>query len=145
MARGKADFKAQRERLGLTQQDIADALDVNVKTVKNWENPRQTRYRISDAAWEYLDRAADVQAQQVAYARSVVEKRIDELGREPAVISITYYRDQATYDRFGREAGPFGQANANARAIACELERMGIRVEFRYPDDGAIPTPGGNY
>lgn len=145
MARGKADFKAQRERLGLTQQDIADALDVNVKTVKNWENPRQTRYRISNAAWEYLDRAHDMQAQQVAYACSVVEKRIDELGREPAAVSITYYRDQATYDRFGREAGPFGQANANARAIACELERKGIKVEFRYPDDGAIPTPGSNY
>lgn len=144
MARGKADFKAQRERLGLSQQDVADALGINIKTVKNWENPRQTRYRISDAAWEYLDRAADVQAQQVAYACSVVEKRIDELGREPAVVTITYYRDQATYDRFGREAGPFGQANANARAIASELERMGIQVEFRYPDDGAISTPGGN-
>ena len=145
MARGKADFKAQRERLGLSQQDVADALGINIKTVKTWENPRQPRYRISGAAWRYLDSALDAQAQQVAYARSVVEKRIDELGMEPAVISITYYRDQATYDRFGREEGPFGQANANARAIACELERMGIRVEFRYPDDGAIPTPGGNY
>lgn len=145
MARGKADFKAQRERLGLSQQDVADALDVNIKTVKNWENPKQPRYRISDAAWEYLDRALDMQEQQVAYARSVVEKRIAELGREPTAISITYYRDQATYDRFGREAGPFGQANANARAIACELERMGIQVEFRYPDDGAIPTSGSNY
>lgn len=145
MARGKADFKAQRERLGLSQQDVADALGINIKTVKNWENPKQPRYRVSDAAWEYLDRALDMQAQQVAYARSVVEKRIAELGREPAMISITYYRDQATYDRFGREEGPFGQANANARAIACELERMGIQVEFRYPDDGAIPTPGSNY
>lgn len=144
MARGKADFKARRERLGLTQQDIADALGINIKTVKNWENPKQPRYRISDAAWRYLDRALDMQAQQVAYACSVVEKRIDELGRHPAAVSITYYRDQATYDRFGREAGPFGQANANARAIACELERMGIQVEFRYPDDGAIPTPGSN-
>lgn len=145
MARGKADFKAKRERLGLTQQDIADALGINIKTVKNWENPRQTRYRISDVAWEYLDRVIDAQAQQVAYACSVVEKRIEELGRKPAVVAITYYRDQATYDRFGREAGPFGQANATARAIACELERMGIQVEFRYPDDGAIPTPGSNY
>ncbi|VWM00561.1 Helix-turn-helix domain protein [Collinsella aerofaciens] len=145
MARGKADFKARREQLGLTQQDVAQALTVNVKTVKNWENPRQTRYRISDAAWEYLDRAADVQAQQVAYARSVIEAQSEALAGNTVVVPITYYRDQATYDRFGREAGPFGQANANARAIASELERMGIQVEFRYPDDGAISTPGSNY
>lgn len=145
MARGKADFKARREQLGLTQQDVAQALTVNVKTVKNWENPRQTRYRISDAAWEYLDRAADMQAQQVAYARSVIEAQSEALAGNTVVVPITYYRDQATYDRFGREAGPFGQANANARAIAGELERMGIQVEFRYPDYGAISTPGGNY
>lgn len=145
MARGKADFKARREQLGLTQQDVAQALTVNVKTVKNWENPRQTRYRISDAAWEYLDRAADMQAQQVAYARSVIESQSEALAGNTVVVPITYYRDQATYDRFGREAGPFGQANANARAIATELERMGIQVEFRYPDEGAISTPGGNY
>lgn len=145
MSRGKADFKARREQLGLTQQDVAQALTVNVKTVKNWENPRQTRCRISDAAWEYLDRAADMQAQQVAYARSVIEAQSEALAGNTIVVPITYYRDQATYDRFGREAGPFGQANANARAIASELERMGIQVEFRYPDDGAISTPGSNY
>ena len=69
----------------------------------------------------------------------------EPLGREPAAVSITYYRDQATYDRFGREAGPFGQANATANAIACELERTGIKVKFRYPDDSAIPTPRSNY
>lgn len=145
MSRGKADFKARREQLGLTQQDVAQALTVNVKTVKNWENPRQTRYRISDAAWEYLDRAADMQAQQVAYARSLIEAQSEALAGNTVVVPITYYRDQATYDRFGREAGPFGQANANARAIASELERMGIQVEFRYPDDGAISTPDSNY
>ena len=63
--------------LGLTQQDVADALNANVKTIKNWENPRQTRYRISDAAWEFLDCAADIQARQVAYARSVIEKHAE--------------------------------------------------------------------
>lgn len=128
-----------------SQQDVADALEVNIKTVKNWENPRQPIYRISDAAWRYLDRALDAQVRQVAYARSVVENQIEAFGGDPVVVPITYYRDQATYDRFGRDAGPFGRANANARAIACELERMGIQVEFRYPDDGAIPTSGSNY
>lgn len=121
--------------LGLTQQDVADALNANVKTIKNWENPRQTRYRISDAAWEYLDCAADIQAQQVAYAHSVIEKHAEVFAKSPIVVPITYFRDQAAYDECGRDAGPYGQANATARAIAVELERMGIQVEFHYPDD----------
>lgn len=141
MARGKADFRARREMLGLTQQDVADALNANVKTIKNWENPRQTRYRISEAAWKYLDRAADIQSQQVAYARSLVESHAGEFGETPMVVPITYYRDQSTYDRYGRDAGPYGQANATARAIAVELERMGVRVEFRYPDDADEAHP----
>lgn len=139
MARGKADFRARREMLGLTQQDVADALNANVKTIKNWENPRQTRYRISDAAWEYLDRAADIQAQQVAYARSVIEKHAEVFAESPIVVPITYFRDQAAYDECGRDAGPYGQANATSRAIARDLERMGIQVEFRYPDDETAP------
>lgn len=134
MARGKADFRARREMLGLTQQDVADALNANVKTIKNWENPRQTRYRISDAAWEYLDCATDIQAQQVAYARSVIEKHAEVFAESPVVVPITYYRDQAAYDKCRRHAGPYGQANATSRAIAHELERMGIQVEFRYAD-----------
>lgn len=138
MARGKADFRARREMLGLTQQDVADALNANVKTIKNWENPRQTRYRISDAAWEYLDRAADIH-QQVAYARSVIEKHAEVFAESPIVVPITYFRDQAAYDECGRNAGPYGQANATSRAIARELERMGIQVEFRYPDDETAP------
>lgn len=65
-----------------------------------------------------------------------------EFGEGPIVVPITYYRDQSTYDRFGRDAGPYGQANATARAIAVELERMGVQVEFHYPDDsGDTPDP----
>ena len=54
--------------------------------------------------------------------------------KSPIVVPITYYRDQAAYDECGRDADPYGQANATSRAIARELERMGIQVEFRYAD-----------
>ena len=78
----------------------------------------------------------------MAYARSIVESHRVEFGEGPIVVPITYYRDQSTYDRFGRDAGPYGQANATARAIAVELERMGVQVEFHYPDDsGDTPDP----
>ena len=82
-----------------------------------------------------------IQSQQVAYARSLVESHAGEFGEGPIVVPIAYYRDQPTYDRFGRDAGPYGQANAAARAIAVELERMGVRVEFRYPDDADAAHP----
>lgn len=143
--RSKADFKALRERVGLSQQDVATALGVNIKTAKNWENPKQDRYRIPADAWSYLDHALDLQKQQVSYACAVVAKQVEAFGAEPVTVPITYYRDQAMYDEFGRDSGPFGQANANARAMAYELERRGIKVEFRYPTENAISTPGSRY
>lgn len=63
----------------------------------------------------------------------------------PDQVTLTYYRDQAMRDRHGRESGSYGQANANARAAAAELERMGANVAFAYPGDGAVRTPGSNY
>lgn len=38
---------------------------------------------------------------------------------------ITYYRTQKEYDELGRDERPFGMANANARAVAESLQRMG--------------------
>lgn len=54
-------------------------------------------------------------------------------------------RDQAQSDACGRDSGPYGVANANARAVACALEREGYAVEWRYPDGGAVRTPGSRY
>lgn len=149
MERTKADFKALRERVGLSQQNIADPLGVNIKTAKNWENPNQERYRIPEDAWAYIDTAVEMQRRQVSYACSVVARQVESFGCDPATVPITvpitYYRDQAMYDEFGRDPGPFGQANANARAVGYELERRSIGVEYRHPCDGAIRTPGSGY
>ena len=60
-------------------------------------------------------------------------------------VTLTYYRDQEQYDACGRDDGPVGYVNAMSRDVAAELERCGITVSFRYPDDGAIRTPGSNY
>ena len=43
MERTKADFKALRERVGLSQHDVADAIMVSIKTIKRWENPSVDR------------------------------------------------------------------------------------------------------
>ena len=110
----KAQFKALREMTGLSQQNIADALDVNLRTVKSWENPARETYKVPDYAW------------------------VEEFGGDPALVPITYYRDQSMYYEFGRDDGPVGWPNAVARKVAYELGRRGIAYEFRYPQEGAV-------
>lgn len=124
----KAEFKALRERVGMSQQNVADALNVNVRSVKRWEHEAYP-YDAPDKAWKLLEHRLDVQRRMVEYAVDVVEKA----GFVPSLIPITYYRDQQMYDRGGRDKGLYGIANANARATADVLERMGFEIEFRYP------------
>lgn len=145
MERTKAAFKALREQVGLKQADLADALGVETRSVRRWESPAAEGYRAPEDAWRVLERAREAQRQQVAYALEVVRKQTSELGQSPAAVALTYYRDQEQYDACGRDKGPVGVANANARAIAEALEREGYSVEWRYPDEGAIQTPGSRY
>ena len=142
--RSKADFKALRERVGLLQTDVAKTLGVNVRSVKRWEDPSFPN-RAPEDAWAMLDEAMDMQKRQVSYACAVVAQQVESFGMEPVTVPITYYRDQAMYDEFGRDPGPFGQANANARAVAAALEQRGIKVTFNYPLHGAIRTDGSRY
>lgn len=139
--RTKAEFKALRESVGLAQIDVAEQLDINIRTVKRWENPN-VPYMPIQAAWDMLDRAKRIQKAQIDHARETVENCIDTYGEAPHEVHITYYRDQAMYDRFGRDEGPFGQANANARAVAYELESWDITVRFDYPDEDNTAPEG---
>ena len=140
----RADFRAQREALGLAQQDVATALGVNIKTVKNWEKPG---FQMPpDFAWDYLlemkHRQDEMVWHNVAKVREIAEAAD---GRMPKVVSISYFRTQSQYDECGRDEGPFGFANAASRLAAEKLRRDGFYVEMRYPDDGAIPAKGSRY
>ena len=140
--RGKADFKALREALGLSQSDVADACMVRTTTVKRWERPGFPG--APNDAWAYLEGEARRHDDMVAYA---VARARDAraVGQMPDSVVITYYRDQDQYDALGRDDGPFSYANAVARDVAAILQREDFVVEFAYPDDGAIRTPGSRY
>lgn len=125
----KATFKAERESLGLTQNDIAEELGVRLLSVKRWENPEKP-YTPPEAAWDYLEEVGEKMVRTVDEAVSAVLDSVPEGGN----VQLTYYRDQEQYDAFGRDEGSVHVANANARRVAIELRRLGYTVGWAYPD-----------
>lgn len=135
MERGKADFRALREELGLTQKDVAEQLGVQAQTVKKWEALNHP-YDPPESAWMWLE---DMDTQRILLAERAVDavKGLEmREGAEPQEVTLKYFRDQDDYNRHGRDDGPFGLVNARSRSIAKELRRQGFRVRFVYPDEG---------
>lgn len=129
MTRGKADFKARREALGLTQHDVAAAAGVTVTSVKRWERPGCPEPPAD--VWEWVEGLEAMQEAAVEQAVSAAVASAPPKGR----VQITYYRSQEQYDALGRDEGPCGMANANARLAAWRLRALGYEVGFAYPDD----------
>lgn len=137
----KADFRATRETIGITQGDVAKALGVSLRTVKRWEHPDWQEP--PEDAWEWMFWMLE---RHDALVDAMVGRALAAIGRgDLDVVAITYYRDQSQYDDHGREPGPYGFANSVAREVAIDLNGEGIETEFRYPDDGAVRTPGSRY
>lgn len=51
----KAVFAAKTDALGVTTSDIARALNVTSRSVKDWKNPKNEAMLPIDDAWEFLD------------------------------------------------------------------------------------------
>lgn len=127
MGYSKADFKARRESLGLTQRDVAEASDVAVMTVKRWENPYYSDP--PEDAWEWIEDCERLQAEVVDAAVSTA------LAHGAKNAQLTYYRNQEQYDELGGNPGLYGVANTNARMVSTRLKSLKIDVDFCYPDD----------
>lgn len=126
--RSKADFRARREMIGLTQGDIADDLGVTQMSVNRWE--REGFNDPPDAAWNVLE---FYEAAQDAAVGEIVEAFPDN-----STAAITIYRTQGEFEAvqalYGREdRGSFGAANASALEAARTLDALGVEVVFRYP------------
>lgn len=134
-----ADFRALREQVGFSQQDVADLMGVNVSSAKRWERPDYP-FSIPDAAWELLESAYELQRQEVEYAvdQIVHAASVTRQGsRLPVVLS--YWRTQADYDEaHPNQPGPYGQANAISRAVAEKARALGFEVDFVY--GSPVPT-----
>lgn len=125
----KAEMRAIREMVGLSQADLAAAVGVSTRSVKRWEHPEW-----SDPPEDVIDLLHEARARQLRTVEGALEV-VREHGMARAV-QLTCYRSQQQYDDLGREPGePFGCANANSRAVADRLEAEGYEVEWSYPDD----------
>lgn len=137
MDKTKAGFRALRERLGMRQIDVADECGVVLATVKKWERPGFMAP--PDDAWNALiaheaDALRIIDASVSAVASAGATGDVD--GKR---VVMTYYRDQAHYDKHGRDQGLYGMANAIARRVADALEDMGAEVSWRYPEESGNP------
>lgn len=145
MERTKAEFRALRETVGFSQHALAAELGVSPLSVKRWERPDIDGYNPPADAWDMLDSYLAAHDRMVAEMFAEVRRQVKAIGRKTDCIPITYYRDQAQLDALGRDEGYYGVANANARDLAGKLRRAGYTVEFRYPGQGAVKTPGSRY
>lgn len=134
-----ANFRALREQVGYSQQDVADALGVHIRSVKRWEDPRYP-FDIPGDAWSLLEAAHEMQRRVVDEAVERACGAGEATGMHSGVpVVLAYWRTQADYDeRHPLDPGPFGQANATARAAAERLRGIGFDVSFSF---GQTVTP----
>lgn len=132
MVRSKAELRATRERVGLSQAKLAEAAGVQVRAVKRWESPKAPQNAPADV-WEYLGEMLRVQDAIVDHAVAVVEA-------SPAtIVRLPHWASQEDYDTHhgGPDGGYWRTANANARAVAITLEALGYSVEW--VDENPVP------
>lgn len=138
--RPKAEFRAMREMLGVTQQRLADDLGVRVLSVKRWENPKYPQ-QAPDEAWALLDDLMAVQDSAVRAALAVVESKVDERGNRPKEVAIPYWSSQADYleHHYMGDDGDWTEVNATNRRVASLLKWLGFEVRWVDGSDNVVP------
>lgn len=132
--RRAAACRAMRERIGLSVEGLAEAAGVTVRSVTRWESP-EGKGSCPDDVLELLESMLDDQARAVGRAI----ERIRAISDAMPDAELHYYANQRSFEAINpNEAGYYGVANATARAVAQELERMGYGIEWRY---AASPSP----
>lgn len=136
MEHNKATFRATRERIGLSQKDLANLLGCSAETIKQWERPSGNEP--SDRAWAFMEDALAEHENAVHTSVDVVRRQIEDAGYKPTHVNLLVYRSQHDYDMYGRDEGVFSMVNARARDVAAILADMGIPAVFLYPGDNEM-------
>lgn len=139
--RTKAEFRAIRETVGMTQGALARELSVEVRSVKRWESPTASQVPPQDA-WDVLDAALSAQRRGIATALGRVDEVAEERGAYPKSVMLPYWTSQDAYDEghYVDDGGDWRMANATNRLLAHALHERGIRVEWT--DGPTVPRMG---
>lgn len=121
MARTKAEFRAMRETLGLTQQTLANELDVKILSVKRWESPKYPQ-QAPDDVWSFLD---DLDREQVATCSAALAKA-SQMPQD--AIEVPYWSNAADYEEHRASDLTWTEANATSRRLAAILIDRGASV-----------------
>jgi hypothetical protein len=139
--RSKAEFRALRETVGMTQQHMARLLNVEVRSVKRWESPGYSTYHAPQDAWDILDDAIAAQRRAVSFALGKVDEIAASAGHDPATVELTYWTSQEDYATYHsiEDGGDWRQANANSRLVAFALHERGIEVRWIAGAESKVP------
>lgn len=124
-------IKRARERKRWTQQQLADALDVNIKTIDNWENGRTSPRSSIGALEDVLGISLDEDEPRPLVSDRLLTDIRRELGDEKAALMIAALEE----------------TSADPRVGAAEGRRAGLRVERpvqRVDEKRDVFLPGGH-
>lgn len=133
--RPKQEFRAIRERVGITQALLARTMGVSQRSVRYWEDPTSPR-NPPEHAWHILDDALREQQRGIAFALhkyDAIVRDMDDV--EPSVVELPYWLSEGDYLEHSTDAalgvaGDWRMANANNLALALRLEERGAIVHW---------------
>lgn len=139
--RNKQEFKALREQVGMSQTDLALALEVSERSVKRWESIKYKEYNAPQDAWDILDELLQLQREEVATALGQVEEAAQSVGDYPESVKLVYWTSQDEYDKLHciDDGGDWRQANATARVVSYALSERGIATDWISAEDNLVP------
>ncbi len=127
-----ATLHALRERVGMSQRVLAELVSVSERSVMRWESHTGDGYCPDDVLETMYD-LLDKQDDDVNRAVELAQLVLSTATIRPDTVVLPYYPNQTTYIECHADSdGYYGFANATLRAIAVELERLGLEVEWKY-------------
>lgn len=142
IGRDKADLKAVRESIGISQIDLANEMRVTVRTIKRWEQigweepPEELWELLDDMVYDH-ERSVDELVERTEEEARRNAADAEACGDDPKVVYLAYYKNQKHYECFPHQRGTTHTwGNAIVRRAADILRLKGYRVFFYYPETG---------